>query len=72
MIMKYMLIGGAQVIRSHTVNYPKCNRRENVQTFFLPNSENLTNQKNYLEALQRQGFAKLNEDNLLTRVWWDK
>lgn len=40
--------------------------------FSLPNSENLTNQKNYLEALQRQGFAELNEDNLLTRVWWDK
>ncbi len=40
--------------------------------FSLPNSENLTNQANYLEALQRQGFAELNGDNLLTRVWWDK
>jgi hypothetical protein len=33
---------------------------------------NLTNQANYLEALQRQGFAESTGDNLLTGVWWDK
>lgn len=55
------------------VNYPgNVTGGKMFRRFSLPNSENLTNQKNYLEALQRQGFAELNEDNLLTRVWWDK
>lgn len=55
------------------VNYPgNVTGGKMFRRFSLPNSENLTNQTNYLEALQRQGFAELNEDNLLTRVWWDK
>lgn len=55
------------------VNYPgNVTGGKMFRRFSLPNSENLTNQKNYLEALQRQGFAELNEDNLLTKVWWDK
>jgi len=55
------------------VNYPgNVTGGKMFRRFSLPNSENLTNQANYLEALQRQGFAELNEDNLLTRVWWDK
>jgi hypothetical protein len=55
------------------VNYPgNVTGGKMFRRFSLPNSENLTNQKNYLEALQRQGFAELNEDNLLSRVWWDK
>ncbi|MCC6289708.1 MAG: SusD/RagB family nutrient-binding outer membrane lipoprotein [Chitinophagaceae bacterium] len=55
------------------VNYPgNVTGGKMFRRFSLPNSENLTNQANYLEALQRQGFAELNEDNLLTRIWWDK
>lgn len=55
------------------VNYPgNVTGGKMFRRFSLPNSENLTNHANYLEALQRQGFAELNGDNLLTRVWWDK
>lgn len=55
------------------VNYPgNVTGGKMFRRFSLPNSENLTNHDNYLEALQRQGFAELNADNLLTRVWWDK
>ena len=55
------------------VNYPgNVTGGKMFRRFSLPNSENLTNHDNYLEALQRQGFAELNGDNLLTRVWWDK
>lgn len=55
------------------VNYPgNVTGGKMFRRFSLPNSENLTNQSNYLEALDRQGFAELNEDNLLTKVWWDK
>ena len=55
------------------VNYPGNVTGGNMfRRFSLPISESLTNQANYEAALSRQGFAKLNEDNLLTRVWWDK
>lgn len=55
------------------VNYPgNVTGGKMFRRFSLPNSENLTNHDNYLQALQRQGFAELNGDNLLTRVWWDK
>ncbi len=55
------------------VNYPgNVTGGKMFRRFSLPNSENLTNQANYLEALQRQGFAELQGDNLLTKVWWDK
>ena len=55
------------------VNYPgNVTGGKMFRRFSLPNSENLTNHDNYLEALTRQGFAELNGDNLLTRVWWDK
>jgi hypothetical protein len=55
------------------VNYPgNVTGGHMFRRFSLPNSENLTNHDNYLAALQRQGFAELNGDNLLTRVWWDK
>ncbi|MEP7253567.1 MAG: SusD/RagB family nutrient-binding outer membrane lipoprotein [Ginsengibacter sp.] len=55
------------------VNYPgNVTGGQMFRRFSLPNSENLTNQANYLDALQRQGFAELNGDNLLTKVWWDK
>jgi hypothetical protein len=51
----------------------KCNRWQDVQAFFsIPISENLTNQTNYLEALKRQGFSESTNDNLVTRVWWDR
>jgi hypothetical protein len=40
--------------------------------FALPISEKLANEKNYLEALSRQGFSESTDDNLLTKVWWDK
>jgi hypothetical protein len=40
--------------------------------FALPISERLANEKNYLEALSRQGFSESTDDNLLTKVWWDK
>jgi hypothetical protein len=40
--------------------------------FALPISERLANQTNYLEALKRQGFSESTDDNLLTKVWWDK
>ena len=40
--------------------------------FALPISEKLVNQTNYLEALSRQGFSESTDDNLLTKVWWDK
>jgi len=55
------------------VNYPgNVTGGKMFRRFSLPNSENLTNHDNYIAALQRQGFAELNGDNLLTRVWWDK
>ena len=55
------------------VNYPgNVTGGQMFRRFSLPNSENLTNHDNYIAALQRQGFAELNGDNLLTRVWWDK
>ncbi|MGN6297520.1 MAG: SusD/RagB family nutrient-binding outer membrane lipoprotein [Ginsengibacter sp.] len=55
------------------VNYPgNVTGGKMFRRFSIPNSENLTNHENYLDALQRQGFAELNGDNLLTRVWWDK
>ncbi|MGH2563860.1 MAG: SusD/RagB family nutrient-binding outer membrane lipoprotein, partial [Ginsengibacter sp.] len=55
------------------VNYPgNVTGGKMFRRFSLPESEDLTNQANYLDALQRQGFAELNNDNLLTRVWWDK
>jgi Starch-binding associating with outer membrane len=55
------------------VNYPgNVTGGHMFRRFSLPNSENLTNHDNYLQALQRQSFAELNGDNLLTRVWWDK
>lgn len=55
------------------VNYPgNVTGGKMFRRFSLPESENFTNQDNYREALTRQGFAELNQDNLLTRVWWDK
>jgi hypothetical protein len=55
------------------VNYPgNVTGGQMFRRFSIPNSESLTNHDNYLEALQRQGFAELNGDNLTTRVWWDK
>ena len=55
------------------VNYPgNVTGGKMFRRFSIPESENLTNHDNYVEALQRQGFAELNGDNLLTRVWWDK
>lgn len=54
-------------------NYPgNVTGGQMFRRFYIPNSERLTNQQNYTEALQRQGFAELTEDNLLTRLWWDK
>ncbi|SEB12069.1 SusD/RagB family nutrient-binding outer membrane lipoprotein [Pedobacter hartonius] len=40
--------------------------------FALPISEKLVNADNYLAALSRQGFSESTDDNLLTKVWWDK
>jgi hypothetical protein len=40
--------------------------------FALPISERLVNQANYSEALTRQGFSESTDDNLVTKVWWDK
>ncbi len=55
------------------VNYPgNVTGGKMFRRFSLPNSENLTNHDNYIDALKRQGFAELNGDNLLTKVWWDK
>jgi hypothetical protein len=55
------------------VNYPgNVTGGKMFRRFSIPVSENLTNQANYLEALQRQGFTESTGDNLLTRVWWDK
>jgi hypothetical protein len=55
------------------VNYPgNVTGGKMFRRFSIPISENLTNQANYLEALQRQGFSESTGDNLLTRVWWDK
>jgi hypothetical protein len=55
------------------VNYPgNVTGGKMFRRFSIPISENLTNQQNYLEALQRQGFSESTGDNLLTRVWWDK
>lgn len=55
------------------VNYPgNVTGGKMFRRFSIPLAENLTNQANYLEALQRQGFAESTGDNLLGRVWWDK
>lgn len=55
------------------VNYPgNVTGGKMFRRFSIPITENLTNQQNYLEALQRQGFSESTNDNLLTRVWWDK
>lgn len=55
------------------VNYPgNVTGGRMFRRFSIPITENLVNQTNYLEALQRQGFAEATGDNLLTRVWWDK
>ncbi len=40
--------------------------------FSLPTTENLLNATNYQAALKREGFSESTNDNLLTRVWWDK
>lgn len=54
------------------VNYPgNVTGGKMFRRFSIPLSENLTNQTNYLEALQRQGFVESTGDNLLGRVWWD-
>ncbi|HEX8356301.1 MAG TPA: SusD/RagB family nutrient-binding outer membrane lipoprotein [Segetibacter sp.] len=55
------------------VNYPgNVTGGKMFRRFSIPVTENLTNQANYLEALKRQGFSESTNDNLLTRVWWDK
>lgn len=55
------------------VNYPgNVTGGKMFRRFSIPISENLTNQTNYLEALKRQNFSESTNDNLLTRVWWDK
>lgn len=55
------------------VNYPgNVTGGQMFRRFSIPISENLTNQANYQEALKRQGFSESTNDNLLTRVWWDK
>ena len=55
------------------VNYPgNVTGGQMFRRFSIPITENLTNQANYLEALKRQGFSESTNDNLLTRVWWDK
>lgn len=55
------------------VNYPgNVTGGQMFRRFSLPISESLTNHDHYIEALQRQGFAELNGDNLTTRVWWDR
>lgn len=55
------------------VNYPgNVTGGKMFRRFSIPISENLTNEANYQEALQRQGFSESTNDNLLTRVWWDK
>jgi hypothetical protein len=55
------------------VNYPgNVTGGKMFRRFSIPITENLTNQANYLEALKRQGFSESTNDNLLTRVWWDK
>lgn len=55
------------------VNYPgNVTGGQMFRRFSIPLNENLTNKNNYLEALQRQGFSESTNDNLTTRVWWDK
>ena len=55
------------------VNYPgNVTGGQMFRRFSIPLSENLTNKENYLEALQRQGFSESTNDNLTTRIWWDK
>jgi hypothetical protein len=55
------------------VNYPgNVTGGKMFRRFSIPIAENLTNQANYLDALQRQGFAESTGDNLLGKVWWDK
>jgi hypothetical protein len=56
-----------------SVNYPgNVTGGKMFRRFSIPITENLNNQANYLDALQRQGFSESTGDNLLTRVWWDK
>lgn len=55
------------------VNYPgNVTGGQMFRRFSIPLNENLTNEENYMEALQRQGFSESTNDNLTTRVWWDK
>ncbi|MBL7698081.1 MAG: SusD/RagB family nutrient-binding outer membrane lipoprotein [Chitinophagaceae bacterium] len=55
------------------VNYPgNVTGGKMFRRFSIPIAENLTNQANYLDALERQGFTESTGDNLLGRVWWDK
>lgn len=55
------------------VNYPgNVTGGKMFRRFSIPISENLLNQAKYLEALKRQGFSESTNDNLTTRVWWDK
>lgn len=54
------------------VNYPgNVTGGQLFRRMYPPIDENLTNRENYLEALQRQGFAEFTGDALITRVWWD-
>lgn len=59
--------------RLKKVNYPgNVTGGFMFRRFALPISEKLVNATNYLEALSRQGFSENTDDNLLTKVWWDK
>lgn len=54
------------------VNYPgNVTGGQMFRRMYPPIDENLTNRENYLEALERQGFAEFTGDGLTTRVWWD-
>ena len=54
------------------VNYPgNVTGGQMFRRMYPPIDENLTNRENYLEALDRQGFAEFTGDGLTTRVWWD-
>ncbi|CAM4156350.1 Starch-binding associating with outer membrane [Pedobacter westerhofensis] len=59
--------------RLKKVNYPgNVTGGFMFRRFAIPNSEKLVNSANYLAALSRQGFTEDFNDNLLTKVWWDK
>lgn len=54
------------------VNYPgNVTGGHMFRRFYVPNSEDLTNHDNYIEAMNRQGFSLLTGDNLQKPVWWD-